>query len=165
MPFSTEQVKSLAAAVNLKLGDRGCPLCGNKDWSISPDLVIIPLKSGPGPLIARTSAHWSGYGIPAIGITCTNCGHPPSAYRETRIHRLRVNLDACNIHSDFGRAGHDAHEGKVALVARLCLGSSFGFFDWRECLGGSQPMGKYSGSRQNYDWHDRDFRYGFRLLF
>ncbi len=55
--------------LNRNWGDnKVCPICGKRNWSVSPDVHQL-LKFSGGTLVIGGSV------IPIVSVTCTNCGY------------------------------------------------------------------------------------------
>lgn len=65
MPFTKEQLESINQALRQK-SRLMCPSCGEKGWTLSNELVIVPSFIG-GALNTG--------GLPGLAVICNTCGN------------------------------------------------------------------------------------------
>ena len=74
MPFTKEQTARIAQKLAEKV-KLNCPSCGQRNWTVSQDMIMFPLQPAP----ANVSAIPAGvlpptFAIPCVATTCMICG-------------------------------------------------------------------------------------------
>lgn len=64
---SEGRVEKIIAALNAKIPDSKCPLCGTNSWAVQDGFVLFPVQTN--------SRQFAGQSMVCAAIVCMNCGN------------------------------------------------------------------------------------------
>ncbi len=61
--------EKLMQVINKEWKSKQCPMCGNNDWTIDPDIMTML------PVDEERSVQLGGKFVPIVAVTCNKCGN------------------------------------------------------------------------------------------